>query len=81
MVGRPEVSTSKLAAAFIWAIPFVAVGLVIAITVVGIPITILLFWIGCYPLFSVIQKHMKAVHNWNYRDRPLPSDQRKPWEE
>ena len=81
MADRPKVSQGRLALAFIWAMPLVALGLVIGITVVGIPITILLFWLGCYPLYRVIQNHMDAIYNWQYRDRPLPSDGPKPWEE
>lgn len=71
----------KMFFALLWALPWSAVGVLIGITVIGLPISFLLLGIGCWPLAKVIQNHLRYISDWRDRDHALQNDEPKPWEE
>ena len=71
----------KMTLAFLWAMPFTAAGILVAITIIGLPITLLLFGIGCGPLARLIIKYIHYTVAWEDREHALKANASKPWEE
>jgi hypothetical protein len=70
----------KIAAAYLWGIPWAAVGVLLCLTIVLSPVGLLCFAIAGWPLSYVQAKHLERKRAWTKRDRPLPNDEPKPWE-
>lgn len=71
----------KIVLVWLWALPITLLAVLACITVIGIPIGILLLFIGCYPLTKLVRDYIDETVEWEYRDHALPTDEPKPWEE
>lgn len=78
---KPSVPVGMMLLAYLWALPITGLAVVIGITVVGIPISLVLLFVACFPLAYLIQKHINATETWKHRDHALDNDTPKPWEE
>lgn len=78
---RPPAPWLKIWLAFAWAFICVTAGIVVSLSIIGIPIALLLFIIGCLPLANLISEYIKGGVEHEYRDHALKTNEPKPWEE
>lgn len=71
----------KVMLALVWGALMGVITLLAAITVVGLPITPLLLWAACYPLYRTINNAISAHVAYDFRERALENDESPPWDE
>lgn len=69
----------RVAACYLWGVPWAAVGVALCATVIFIPLGLLAFGIAGWPLARQQSKHMERKQEWLDRDRPLPNEAIRPW--
>lgn len=79
-VGPSFVFGFKFGLCIIWFAPFGVLGFLLAITIVGIPLAMVVWAAGAAPLYWVVKKRSAAVYAWRGRDQVLPQEEEVPWE-
>jgi hypothetical protein len=64
---------------YVWALPWVAAGLLLCASIVGFPLGMLAFAIGGWPLSVVQKRAAERTSEWEQEDRPMPNSSTPPW--
>lgn len=72
----------KVAIALIAGMPFVAVGILLCMTIFGIAPGLACLALSGYPLKHVVAHRIKQKLDWDWRDKPLydRNEAQRPWE-
>lgn len=68
-----------LVGAMFLAYPCSIVGLLLCLTLIGIPFGFAVMWFGCLPTVHVCSKWLKLEREWSFRDQPMPSEFAETW--
>jgi hypothetical protein len=65
-----------------WSIPWVAVGILLCASLIGIPLGILFIGIGCSPYAYLANRRISQLVTWDHRDRSYAEEYEEevPWE-
>lgn len=70
----------KLSVSLAWGMCVMTIAIVLAFTVIGIPVAIILLPIAAWPMKRQIEKRNMKVAAWEARGRALPDEGEVPWE-
>ena len=72
----------KFFMSMIWGIFWASLGLLVGLTVVGIPLAVILLCISGYPFYRTMVTALRMHEEWQHRPHPMykPGEVEIPWE-
>ncbi len=62
-----------------WLLIWMIIAIALAVTIIGIPLAIVAFAIGMYPIKKLMDKRNRSVQRWR-GEQPMESEGEVPWE-
>ena len=69
----------KVFLSLVWAIPVGFIGIVLCVTVIGIPLGVPLIMLAAWPLAQTQRTRIEEKVNWEFRPRPMDNENVVPW--